>query len=192
MAGELTTQFAAGPPFKEGPLGFDGVGGVAIAVLDFPRTVVDLLMRQGCLGEPMLPSEFFDCRKCSEPRITDEDIPLRETQHAEVVKHLCMSTGLPTCCFRRVFLRAFRKFAFETEGLRELTEVAVAVCIEERLSEVSEINVERVVADHVEHVNQGVVMELKQSDGQDERIEDADWKIETYRLRQTAVAFDQT
>ena len=36
MAGELTTQFAAGPPFKEGPLGFDGVGGVAIAVLDFP------------------------------------------------------------------------------------------------------------------------------------------------------------
>ena len=60
MAGELTTQFAAGPPLKEGPLGFDGVGGVAIAVLDFPRTVVDLLMRQGCLGEPMLPSEFFD------------------------------------------------------------------------------------------------------------------------------------
>ena len=34
------------------------------------------------------------------------------------------------------------------------------------------------VADHVEHVNQGVVMELKQSDGQDERIEDTDWKIE--------------
>ena len=92
MAGELTTQFAVGPPFKEGPLGFDGVGGVA--------------------------------------------------------------------------------------------EVAVAVCIEESLFEVSEINVERVVADHVEHVNQGVVMELKQSDGQDERIEDADWKIETYRLRQ--------
>ena len=62
-------------------------------------------------------------------------------------------------------LHAFGKSAFEIEGLRELTEVAVAVCIEESLFEVSEINVERVVADHVEHVNQGVVMELKQSDG---------------------------
>ncbi|OLP83596.1 hypothetical protein AK812_SmicGene35630 [Symbiodinium microadriaticum] len=45
MAGELTAQFAAGPSFKEGPLGFDGIGGVAIAVLDLPRTMVDLFMR---------------------------------------------------------------------------------------------------------------------------------------------------
>ena len=57
MAGELTTQFAVGPPFKEGPLGFDGVGGVAIAVLDFPALWLTLLMRQGCLGEPMLLSD---------------------------------------------------------------------------------------------------------------------------------------
>ena len=76
MAGELTAQFAAGPSFKEGPLGFDGIGGVAIAVLDLPRTMVDLFMRQSSLGEFMLPSECLDCGSCCGPGVTDEDVPL--------------------------------------------------------------------------------------------------------------------
>ena len=48
------------------------------------------------------------------------------------------------------------------------------------------------VADHVEHVNQGVIMELKQSDGQDERIEDADWKIEVSESTTPAPKYGKT
>ena len=93
-------------------------------------------------------------------------------------------TTIPSRIDENLHFRAFGKLAFETEGLGELTEIADAVCIDESLFELSEVDVARVVANDIEHVNQGVVVDLEQSDGQDERVVDAEGKLETYRLRQ--------